>query len=118
MSEPQMNEYLFQLTILDDSTRIVFEGSEADKEEAYRQDHKYRMDNSIEMLSSITQWSINTDLKGEFQSVSVAEMHGPGKSWLLVECTEDCKQRLKDAFPTRIKDTHYLGKAPRKKYQP
>lgn len=118
MAEPQMNEYLFQLTIPNKSTRIVFEDNEEGIAEAYREDHTYRMNNSIEMMMKITQWSLDSKLAGEFQSASVAEMHGPNKSWLVVECTEDCQQKLKDAFPTRIKDTHYLGKAPNKKHQP
>lgn len=114
MSANEMNEYLLKLNLPhqpDPSEITVCEDKQVELRQQYHQD---AMDNSLSMLSMTTSWMIDNKLTDAFQSVSVAEMHAPNKSWLVIECTEEFTDKLQTAFPNKIKDKVCLGPASKK----
>lgn len=116
MSAKQMNEYLLKLTMRHQPDPDEIGVTDEERTDLRVKYHEECKENSCEMLSKTTQWAMENRLLDDFQSVSVAEMHKPNYSWLVLQSTEELSNKLQDAFPDKIKDKVFLGKAPKKGY--
>ena len=116
MSEKQINEYLLKLHMKHqpDPDGVTFDENE--RTELRVKYHEECKENACDMLSTATHWAMQNKLLDDFQSVSVAEIHKPNYSWVVLAATEEFSNKLQKAFPNKIKDKVYLGQAPKKGY--
>lgn len=108
---PEFNEYLLELVSPKMSTLLQFLPVE-DRTEI---EHKTYLEHASNMMTRTTDFIVDKGLTAEFQRATAIGVAPADRSWVLISCTEELKDKIQNAFPKEIQKSVLLGPAGPKK---
>lgn len=77
--------------------------------------HKTYLEHASDMMMRTTDFIADKGLTDEFQRATAIGVAPADRSWVLISCTEELKDKIQSAFPKEIQKSVCLGPAGAKK---